>query len=39
MGVETEITWVDIKRHRTPLDLWIAIDGKGKREGRKKGHY
>ncbi|PLB39703.1 uncharacterized protein BDW47DRAFT_116481 [Aspergillus candidus] len=28
MGVETELTWADIKRHRTPLDLWVTIDGK-----------
>lgn len=36
MGVETELTWADIKRHRTPLDLWVTIDGKGKREEKKQ---
>ncbi|RHZ67154.1 cytochrome b5-like heme/steroid binding domain-containing protein [Aspergillus thermomutatus] len=28
MGVSTEYTWAEVKRHNTPQDLWIAIDGK-----------
>jgi hypothetical protein len=35
-GCRNRIDWADIKRHRAPLDLWIVIDGKGKREGKKK---